>query len=286
MSASVNEQREQPPLWQWPEDDSPVDLGVFILKEWKHPGDSQIAFARPRKRRGEPTPPPAYLLKWGRDAVGERIYSLVARHLKLPSAVVFWSIYPEMPEVAIRFEPDAWRPDAIDPATSLARSAGRTVSLRNSLDYYRHLAISDFLGDVDGVEFMVRQEVLFRIDAAAVGWRLFSSALNQLFYRTQERPTEHATQAFRVTAEHLREHTPDGYQAYQDTLEQMAAWAGLQEQVAEDLRTCPAAGALLFPAPLAGSVLGEAPSLSVFADAVDASLCQQQIAIKSLLAEE
>lgn len=239
----MNEQRDQPSLWQWPEDDSPVDLNTFVLKEWKHPGDSQIALARTRKRRSEPTPPPAYLLKWGRDAIGERIYFLVARHLKLPSAVVFWSIYPEMPEVAIRFEPDAWRPDTIDPATGLASSAARNVSLQNPLDYYRHLAISDFLGDVDGAEFMVRHEALFRIDAAAIGWRLFSSALNQLFYRTEERTREHATQSFRVTAENLRKYTPDGYQAYQDTLEQMAAWAGLPEQVAEDLRTCPAAGA-------------------------------------------
>src|SRR5215472_10610517 len=88
VGASVIEQRDQPSLWNWPEDDALVNLSTFVLKEWKHPGDSPIALARPRKRHGELTPPPAYLLKWGRDAIGERLYSLVACHLNLPSTVV------------------------------------------------------------------------------------------------------------------------------------------------------------------------------------------------------
>src|SRR5690242_10441128 len=96
--------------WSWAGIDAPVDIDALVLRDWKHRGDSPIIAARPRKPRGAPLPAPTYFVKVGRDAIGERLYSLAARHFGLPSAVVSWTTAADLHEAAIRFEPDAWWP--------------------------------------------------------------------------------------------------------------------------------------------------------------------------------
>jgi hypothetical protein len=267
--------------WSWPLLDQPVDVSALILREWTHEGDSPIIAARPRKQRGAPVPPPTYLLKVGRDAIGERLYSLAARHFDLPSAVVSWTTAAEVHEAAIRFEPDAWRPRRIDPEQGTATTNDQQVTLRNPLDYYRHLALSDLLGEYDGAEFMVWQETLFRIDAATTGWSLFAAYLRLLRHAADEDSTEtpepHSSLTL-FTLDHLRTNAPTGAQVYLDMVARIVAWHDLPTVLATELRTCPAAQSLLL-SPRA-CVQAALPAL---ADAVEASLRQHQQVLKTLL---
>lgn len=271
--------------WKWPTLDQPVELSGYVLREWKHPGDSPMLSARPRKKRGARAPLPDWLIKGGRDAVGERLYSLAACHFHLPSAVVFWTIQPDEPLAAIRFEPDAWRPRRIDPERGLAFAEGEGTPLDNPQDYYCHLALSDLLGEYDGAEFMVRGGTLFRIDAASTGWTYVAEALTQ-FLHPEETETERPlflASAFRATVEGLQRASPPGCQVYLDACAQIAAWAELPEQLAADVRTCPAAASSLVPAFL--GVLGprEAPTVAQLADGVEAFLRRQWEALTRLL---
>jgi hypothetical protein len=165
--------------WDWPEDDTPLCLDDFVLRRWQaHTGDSVIVRAFPQRPNGAIGKRPTYLLKYGADAIGERIYSVLARRLRLPSEVVRWTSEPTLLEAAIRFEPRAHRPRRIDPAHAIATDErGRGEPIHNPLDYAAHLALSQVLGEADGVEVMLRDGVLFRIDAADVGSGVFSAAL-------------------------------------------------------------------------------------------------------------
>lgn len=273
----------QPAPWSWSLIDQPVDVSSLILREWKHAGDSPIIAARPRKPRGGPLPPPTFLLKAGRDAIGERLYSLAAYHFHLPSAVVAWTTRSDVPEAAIRFEPDAWRPRRIAPEQEVATTEERAVTLRNSLDYFRHLALSSLLGEYDGAEFMVWQQLLFRIDAAATGWTLFSFYLSRMHpsaLRGNAEPQEDLSPLMRTTIDHLREETPPGYQAYLGMVAEIGAWDELPVHLANDLRTCPAAGCQ-FLSPVAFP--WELPSLPTLADAVEAYLRKSQRMLTALL---
>jgi hypothetical protein len=271
--------RNQPTSWPWPVIDQPVDISTLLLREWKHAGDSPIIAGRPRTRRGAPLPQPAYLLKVGRDAIGERLYALAARHFALPSAIVTWTTASDLHEAAIRFEPGAWRPQRLDPALGVAIAAGRSVSLHNPLDYYRHLALSAFLDDYDGAEFLVSQGWLFRIDAAAVGWHLFDVYLRQVI-QPEERHTSEVpaslSSLIQVTTEGIRKDPAPAYQVYIEMMAQIAAWTELPAALADDLRTCPAAACQLLPTEVQEALPQEIPSL---ADAVEAYLRQQQHAI-------
>lgn len=184
-----------------------------------------------------------------------------------------WTTTTDMLEAAIRFEPAAWRPERIDPVQGTATTAEHSVRLRNPLDYYRHLALSDVLGEPDGAEFMVCEEVLFRIDAAAAGWFLFSFFVRQLLPSATEDGTAaplDLSPQIRVTLEGLRRDAAPGYQVYVEMLSQIATWAEMPTYLAGDLRTCPAAEA----------TYKEQPPL---ADAIEAYLRRQQLAIKTLL---
>lgn len=271
--------------WHWPLIDQPVDTRSLVMQEWKHAGDSPIIAARPRKRPGQPTPPSAYLLKVGRDALGERLYALAARHFHLPSAVIWWTTSADLPEVAIRFEPAAWRPQRIDPVVGLATLEGREARLCNPLDYYRHLALSDLLGEDDGVEFMVCEDVLFRIDAAGTGWTLFSFLLQQFLQPEGGTGTAYPldlSPLAQATLDGLRQEA-SGYQVYREMLAEIVAWTELPGFLADDLRTCPAARCQFIPAVVGAAFHREIPPLSGLADAVEVYLRHQQDAIKGLL---
>jgi hypothetical protein len=275
--------------WDWSTDDQPVDLQPFLVQEWKHDGDSRKGVARPHRRRGEPKPPPTYLLKWGRDAIGERVYSVVARHLNLPSAVVRWTTYPDLPEAAIRFEPDAWWPEDISVERGLASLKERVESLLNPLDYYRHLALSMVLGEYDGEEFMVRQQVLFRIDAASVGWTLAGEAFDLLGTKAAEKQADppRRVRDFGSYVTSIQQHEPSGEQPFVETLEHLAEWANLPDQVSAEILACPAVRSFIFPKRMVHAY--KTPPRSVIpliAEVAASYLRQQQQAIKSTLGQQ
>lgn len=238
-----------PVPWDWPADDHPIDLQPFVVQEWKHDGDSPKGLAHPHRQRGETIPPPTYLLKWGRDAIGERAYSVVARHLNVPSAVVWWTTAPDLPEAAIRFEPDAWRPEDISVERGQATLKERVEHLLNPLDYYRHLALGAVLGEHDGQEFLVRQQVLFRIDAAYVGWTFASAAIVLLGSKVagKQAGPSYRVRDFEGLLTSVQHHAPYGEQPFVETLEYLAEWAALPDQVATEILACPAVRSMIFP---------------------------------------
>lgn len=242
----MNQRRDDPPShWDWPATDTLVDLTPYVLRKWtEHHGDSPITLARPHKRRGDTAPPPpAYLLKKTASAIGERTYYLLARLLDLPSTVALWADYDEDPVAAIRYEPAAWRPDRLA-EQGIAASGDRIERLVNPLDEYRHSALYYLLGECDDIEFMVRDGVLFRIDAASVGDALWSAAVRAVA-ETVPGITWGTSAAQRVGniawgGEHLHADSPEGYAVYLDTLERVLRHPEWDEVVANDLRTCPA----------------------------------------------
>lgn len=274
--------------WHWPQSDHPLDMSALIVCEWKHSGDSPMRAARPRKRPGHPMPPPSFLLKCGRDAIGERLYALVARHFDLPSAVVHWTTCADLPEVAIRFESAAWRPERIDPQHGIATADEQDVQLQNPSDYYRHLALGAFLDDYDGAEFLVCRDLLVRIDAAACGWSLFSSFLSNLFRPGgvgDTAPPVALSSLVRTTADGLQQETTQGYHLFLETLAEIVAWAELPTSLADDLRACPTAPCRLLPPDVEQFLHRAPPTLSELADAIELYLRQQQQALTLLLSE-
>jgi hypothetical protein len=231
--------------WPWPDGDVPVDLRPYVLREWtEHRGDSPITLARPRKRRGAAVPPPAYLLKKAASAIGERAYYLLARFLDLPSAIVSWADYRAFPVAAIRFEPAAWRPDKLDARSGIAQAGDRVERLLNPLDEYRHLALYQVLDEIDDTEFMVRDRILFRIDAASVGDALWRTVVRALCAAVPDGPPLDSQISSRNSVVWgdggLRARRPHGHAVYMETLEHLARHPEWDEVVAHDLRTCPA----------------------------------------------
>ncbi len=270
--------------WEWPPLDQPVELSRYVLREWQHTGDSPMLSARPRKTRGAKEPLPAWLIKEGRDAVGERLYALAACHFQLPSAVVRWTPHPRKLQAAIRFEPDAWRPRQIDPERGLAFAEDEGTPLDNPQDYYRHLALSDLLGEYDGAEFMVSGSTLFRIDAASTGWACVAQALSQYLYPEEAvtRPPFLAS-AFQATVEGLARDSQEGLRCYLDACAQMAAWVELPERLAADMRTCPAAGSYPLPAVFGLLWPKAAPTMAQLADEIETFLRRQREVLMGLL---
>lgn len=278
-----------PSQWDWPASDMPVDLTPYDLPDWtEHRGDSPITLALPRKRRGSTAArQPAYLLKKSASAIGERTYYLLARLLDLPNSVVFWADYPEFPVVAIRYEP--------------AATGDRTERLVNPLDEYRHLALYYLLGEDDDTEFMVRDSVLFRIDAASAGDALWSAAILAMGETVSGRASEErwALEARGMvwTADRLRADSPEGYAAYLDTLARLLQHPEWDEVVANDLRTCPAAGTWrmdLTELPMDGlssaqkalaQAWAETPLMDHLADAHLTRMAHQRAAIRQLLTD-
>lgn len=278
-----------PVPWDWPADDYPVDLQPLVVQEWKHDGDSPKGLARPHRRHGETLPPPTYLLKWGRDAIGERVYSAVARHLNMPNAVVRWTTYPDLPEAAIRFEPDAWRPEDISVERGLASLKGRVEPLLNPLDYYRHLALSMVLGEYDGEEFMVLQQVLFRIDAASVGWTLAGEAFDLLGNKAAGKQADppRRVRDFGKYITSIQQHEPYGEQPFVETLEHLAEWVGLPDQVSAEILACPAVRSFILPKKMAqASIVSTRSVIPLIAEVAASYLRQQQRAIKSALGQQ
>lgn len=297
----MNQPMEQQSNWLWPESDEPVDLKPYVLREWtEHHGDSSITLARPRKRRGAAVPEPAYLLKEGTDAIGERVYSLLARFLNLPSAVITWA-FRDLPVAAIRFESTAWSPDRMDTELGVTQTGDRIERLVNSQDYYRHLALYQLLDEIDSFEFMVRDNVLFRIDAASAGdalWSLMMMTLSTALAEKKE--TDNSTRyqgSIRTTAGRLRAQTLAGYSAYMETLAHVASHPEWDEAIAHDLRMCPANAwridLRMFPTfpnlPIASQAAGRAwseqPVMGHIADAYLSAMARQRTAIQQLIAE-
>jgi hypothetical protein len=245
-NALMDETSFQLSKWTWPVSDHLLPLATFSLREWtEHKGDSPItlAFSRTPRRRGR-SPHPAFLLKKGASAIGERTYYHLARYLDLPSAVVTWTDYAEIPVAAIRFEPAAWRPDKIDTESGTAISENRVELLANPLDYYRHLALCYAMDEADDTEFMVREDVLFRIDAASVGDALWSAVVSALSRDLSgKEPGDGGSQrhdSISWVGERLRSSEPQGYAIYMETLARIVSHPEWDEVIERDLRTCPA----------------------------------------------
>jgi hypothetical protein len=110
-----------------------------------------------------------YLLKVGRDAIHERLYYLLARVLNLPQQHVFWAIKPPFTDliaVAIQFEREAFFPKRIDVPTKTALYRRKTYCVPNAEDFWRHGVLHRYCGTGDIHQAMVKEHVLFGIDAA------------------------------------------------------------------------------------------------------------------------
>lgn len=162
--------------WGWPDDDLvPVDLSTYDLSYYSKQGLSQVKAAR---RLPEDTPeywkkrkefPILYLVKSIKHALAERLYYRLARTLNLPQQHVFWGVFPTCPDliaVAIRFEPNAFFPSAVDPLAGTVTYRRRIIPVENALDKLRHRVLHSFCGSADGNQVMVNGKLLFGIDAA------------------------------------------------------------------------------------------------------------------------
>jgi hypothetical protein len=317
--------------WQWPDDRAfavAVDLRGLVLRAPPWPrGDSDVTLARRRRRRGErDEPAPRFLLKQGHDAVAERVYSLVARQLGLPSAVVYWVESDDFPLVAIRFDNGAKRPDRLDMDAGVAipdkTRPDQVVPLRNAADYFRHLALSAFAEEIDGVDFLLLGDrvhqagparggtaapataaTLFRIDAAAC----FDRPIQAGKFASIGVPRDQFPQMYdgdptfigshmRMYADHLAsKRTPALSALYVDTLRRLAAIADLGERVAADLRAAPAqqwridlealAARTGEPLPAAWRVPQETALLPHLADAFAVWIARQQEVIRAGLTD-
>ena len=161
-------------LWVWPEHEPVIDLSLFYILTYPKQGLSRIDAARllgegPEVWSNRKSAPIQYLLKYGQHGVAERIYYRLARALNLPHQSVFWAIHPDFPDlvaVAIKFEADAFRPKRIDPDASTVTYRRRVTPVLNGTDFYRHHVLQTFLGSGDHTQMMVKQNILFGIDAA------------------------------------------------------------------------------------------------------------------------
>ncbi len=180
--------------------------------------------------------PILYLVKGGQDAIAERLSYLLARLLDLPHQQVAWGVRRGFgPAAAIRYEADAFRPERIDPEQGTATRGEEVLHLRNPSDYFRHVALAAFLQEADGEEFMIRNGVLFRIDAAASLSLPLTNALLAHLQPPMPPPASH----LRITAEVLAERRPAYLPIFLQTLAQLARMPDLIPRVEDDLRGCP-----------------------------------------------
>lgn len=166
----------EPPLWVWPDDDqTPIDITPYYVTKHTKGGLSYWVGAA---RRIGPTAqdwkqrrkvPIVYLLKVGSDAIHERLYYVLARALNLPQQHVFWAITPphnDLIAVAIKFEQDAFYPKKIDIPTKTAWYRRKPYAVSNAEDFWRHDVLHYYCGTGDIHQVMIKEEVLFGIDAA------------------------------------------------------------------------------------------------------------------------
>lgn len=175
---------DQPLRWSWPPDDrQPVDLSSDALAPYAQAGDSEILAARLTDSTAEHgtrrrSPPIAYLVTFGADAVAERYSYRLARALDLPQQHVFWSVFPGTSRVmaAIRYEASAYFPHRITPEDGTVSYQGQVLPIVNAWDYVRHDVLHHVCGSPDGNNGMVRTEALCGIDAAACVCRAVDAA--------------------------------------------------------------------------------------------------------------
>ncbi|MBA3826694.1 MAG: hypothetical protein H0X24_22700 [Ktedonobacterales bacterium] len=211
----------------------------MVIRPMTVSGDSKKWLARPRKKPHAAPPAPMYLLKRGKDAINERVASWLAQRYVIPHQIVRWTTADRFPEVAIRFETAAYRPDKIDAKTATALTHGSSSFILNPLDYYRHVALALFLDERDGEEFLITEWTLFRIDAAAtcegahLRWIecLMGMPLRSNFVGT--------TLLFQDWVQELQAHHFSGYQAFLGTLQEMAQDTHLVEAVPQAFQASP-----------------------------------------------
>ena len=177
---------------------------------------------RPGDRRRDSAP--AYLIKYGGQAVAERLYYRLARVFGLPQQWVFWAndgevvdqwcrtiptlrrlaslpladrhLYSPIPlscqaAVAIQFEPDARFAAALtEDRSTVVCDDGQRATPANALDSIRHNALHIFCGSGDSSQTMLRQDTLFGIDAAncLTQHRAASYWLGMLSEKARSRP--------------------------------------------------------------------------------------------------
>jgi hypothetical protein len=224
--------------WQWNDPPEPVELSGLVIRLKPQQGDSATWLARRRKQPYTPEPSPRYLLKRGKDAINERIASWLAERYDLPHQVVRWTRENQYPEVAIRFEGAAYRPEKIDPPAGTATINGTVAPLHNLADYYRH-KVAAFLEEEDGEEFMLRDGFLFRIDAAATcegaHLRWIECVTDVPFQWTNTT----GTMLFRDWAKQLHQQEPGGYTPFISMVQTLAQDASLMHDVPQAFQASP-----------------------------------------------
>lgn len=164
------------PLWTWPVDDrTPVDITNYYVTTYAKRGlSSWIGAARQVEETAEAwknrrKAPIQYLLKVATDAIHERLYYVLARRLDLPQQQVFWAVNPRHDDligVAIRFEKEAFFLSAIDLFGKTATYRRKVHLVPNADDFLRHGVLHSYCGTGDIHQAMVKQRILFGIDAA------------------------------------------------------------------------------------------------------------------------
>lgn len=162
-------------LWEWPYIDA-VDIAQYSARRWSKGGDSEImALYAPGARTRTP---PHYLVKIGRDALSERLSSLVAQAMDLPFQRTTWGLFEQHILAAIQFEVEARYPERIEMSEGQASAArysarGRRhqppiVSLRNPQDFHALRVLRQVAGDLDSMEVMALPDgTVFGIDGAS-----------------------------------------------------------------------------------------------------------------------
>lgn len=169
--------------WPWPKEDVAVDLDTLALVPWRRRGDSDKfrAFNPEAYERYGSRVEPLYLVKYGRDAVAERLSYLLHRAVNLPSQYAFWGVCDEATVVAIPFVRDAVpmrRLHRTPDGTPYVNFDRKRVTVVNEKDLAGHMALALLFDDLDGTETMVdpRSRLFFRVDGAA--GHLWADALN------------------------------------------------------------------------------------------------------------
>ena len=211
-------------MWTWPTDDSRrVNIDEFTLRPYPKAKNSRIDAAyRPGDHHRDSAP--AYLIKYGGQAVAERLYYRLARVFGLPQQWVFWAndgevvdqwcrtiptlrrlaslpladrhLYSPIPlscqaAVAIQFELDARFAAALnEDRSTVVCDDGQRATPANALDSIRHNALHIFCGSGDSSQTMLRQDTLFGIDAAncLTQHRAASYWLGMLSEKARSRP--------------------------------------------------------------------------------------------------
>jgi hypothetical protein len=160
--------------WPWPEDDITVELDTMALAPWRRRGDSDKfrAFDPDAFEQIGSRAEPLYLVKYGRDAVAERLSYLVHRAVDLPSQHVFWAVRGEATVAAIPFIGDAvpmGRLRRTSDGTPYVNFDRKRVTVINESDRAGHMSLAILFDDLDGMETMVdpRCGLFFRVDGAA-----------------------------------------------------------------------------------------------------------------------